>query len=643
MSTPIMLHVPVDTSAHETLNGEPAWVLEPGKPLRIDADDWTTGEVLGATVLQQGPNHSRLDLRWFVKGEQEPRLVIHIGFLPGLPASLIYDLQYLDANTLFLPRSPGRLKATSLGQRISRDELSHAELQLEDLGTDQRMLITQPRLHRSTPDPLLPSTPLLDALGQLHTRDWKDKCTGLEELKTQEVEAPAISQGLQEPGSGWFRTHRDEQGRFALLSPQGERFFSAGIDCVNPGNSAYIIPGDEGLLPEGWEEDEILQRHSQRHPDHLSVNFGTANLERIFGRDWKQEWARLTSARLRDWGFNTIGNWSNPDYASNSGLPFVLPLKDYPDTDLQLFRDLPDVFDPVFEQRAQSYAEQMKPWVDHRNLIGYFMINEPKWGFGTFNLASEMLEDHPGSHTRKALAQWVAERYNGDASAWATAWGLEPGPFDRLERECFHRLASSNAQAETDLFAFSAEIVGRFVHIPAEALRAVDPHHLNLGMRWAWISSDLCFEAGKVADVFSLNYYGMEPAIEEAAEVAARCGIPTMIGEFHFGSLDRGLTGTGLRGVASQAERGTAYRRYVELCAADPNLVGCHYFQYNDQSAVGRFDGECWNIGLVDVCNRPYREMIEAARATHLRLPGLMSGELEPVSSQAVETGKVAF
>ena len=37
----------------------------------------------------------------------------------------------------------------------------------------------------------------------------------------------------------------------------------------------------------------------------------------------------------------------------------------------------------------------------------YFMRNEPRWAFGAHNLAAEMLEVHPGTDTRKALAHFA--------------------------------------------------------------------------------------------------------------------------------------------------------------------------------------------------------------------------------------------
>ena len=91
---------------------------------------------------------------------------------------------------------------------------------------------------------------------------------------------------------------------------------------------------------------------------------------------------------------------------------------------------------------------------------------------------------------------------------------------------------------------------------------------------------------------------------------------PYIIGEFHFGALDRGMFHTGLVSVEDQNERAQAFTDYVSDCLAHPNIVGCHWFQYTDSPTTGRsFDGENYQIGFTDVCDTPYPELIKASRA----------------------------
>jgi hypothetical protein len=91
----------------------------------------------------------------------------------------------------------------------------------------------------------------------------------------------------------------------------------------------------------------------------------------------------------------------------------------------------------------------------------------------------------------------------------------------------------------------------------------------------------------------------------------------------------------GLKQTASQEERGVAYRYYIENALADPSIVGAHWFEWIDEPSTGRFDGENYNIGFVDVTDRPYRELLDAAAATHRRLLGVHGGKDAPVTRQA--------
>jgi hypothetical protein len=142
-------------------------------------------------------------------------------------------------------------------------------------------------------------------------------------------------------------------------------------------------------------------------------------------------------------------------------------------------------------------------------------------------------------------------------------------------------------------------------------------------------------KASEVFDVFSLNEYEYILNKEEVDKYYRLSGRPLLIGEFHFGVPGRGMS-AGLKQVRDQKERGVAYRYYVENAAAMPSVIGTHWFQWVDAPNTGRGDGENYNIGLVDVTDRPYQEMIEAMQATHRRLYAIHAGEEAPVTQKAL-------
>ena len=90
--------------------------------------------------------------------------------------------------------------------------------------------------------------------------------------------------------------------------------------------------------------------------------------------------------------------------------------------------------------------------------------------------------------------------------------------------------------------------------------------------------------------------------------------LPVIIGEWHFGALDRGPLHPSLRHVQDQSERSVLYKSYLRSALSHPLIVGTHWFQYGDRATTGRDDGENCQVGFIDTCDTPYRETIEACR-----------------------------
>ena len=232
----------MDVLRHLTSNGDeismtPAgFALAAGVPLRLEGD-WSKGGYFITDIRYRAPHHSRLQLRWYAKGETELRLQINFGILPDLPARFVFELRFLDGQTLFLPRTPGRLKATCKGRRIDLDEISHAELELMPTDFEQVCHCSPVVLDQSHPDCRLKHAPMVDELGQLASGVWpgkvKDPVDNVRMLRElAKAEAPAFPEHWTRYGgstahrfetTGWFRTHHDGQ-RWWLVDPDGGSF-----------------------------------------------------------------------------------------------------------------------------------------------------------------------------------------------------------------------------------------------------------------------------------------------------------------------------------------------------------------------------------------------------------------------------------
>ena len=171
-----------------------------------------------------------------------------------------------------------------------------------------------------------------------------------------------------------------------------------------------------------------------------------------------------------------------------------------------------------------------------------------------------------------------------------------------------------------DLAAFTRRYAEGYFRTVAEALHRHDPNHLYLGSRFAWRTPEAIEACARWCDIVSFNLY--QRSIDKDNDEWARfhaLGKPALIGEFHFGSTDRGLFWEGLVGVGRESERGAAYSRYLRTVADNPDFVGAHWFQYIDEPLTGRtLDGENAHVGFVTVADLPYAGLVAAAREANL-------------------------
>ena len=461
-------------------------------------------------------------------------------------------------------------------------------------------------LARTDPgDAVLEDAPLIDEFGQYTRVDWPGKVRSLEALKqawaTEEVALKDTRAktdrcsyggflGTSAKATGFFRVEQID-GRWWFVCPDGHLFFSTGMNGVGT-SSGTRSTGREKLfaaLP-----PPNLARSSGGGRSGNSASFYTWNLQRRLGDDWRSRWAELTTQRMAAWGFNTVHNWGAPRQAGGEPrVPYALMMRGALTAGSVM--GLPDVYAEDFARRIDEVvAGQLAPLRGDPFMLGYFIGNEPSWPGRESQLCDTVLKG-AASPLRTKLAAHLAR---GDT------------PASRRE------------------FVFGA--FQRYLDVINAAARRHDPNHLSLGIRFGGSPHDDIAKLARGFDVYSLNIYRVAPDRAQLDRLYAIVQRPILIGEFHIGVPNRGLA-PGLVQAASQDERAAGYRYYVEQGAAHPALVGAHWFQWLDQPVTGRFDGENYNIGFVDVTDQPYAEMVAAAKLTHARLLEVHRGRIPPV------------
>jgi hypothetical protein len=99
-------------------------------------------------------------------------------------------------------------------------------------------------------------------------------------------------------------------------------------------------------------------------------------------------------------------------------------------------------------------------------------------------------------------------------------------------------------------------------------------------------------------------------------------GKPVLIGEFYLCARDNRSGNKNDRGVfpavATQKERAAGFRNTIHALLKIPCVIGADWFQYHDEPTHGRYDGENFNFGLVDIHDRPYEALTKTAAALDL-------------------------
>lgn len=416
---------------------------------------------------------------------------------------------------------------------------------------------------------------------------------------------------------GWVKVKRKATGFFRTKQVNGVWWF------VDPDGHLFISKG---------------VNHVSFHGDHcpaLGYSPYNRNVQAKYGSE--EKWAEATAQRLRNWGFNTIGAWSSASLFKHMPYTVILNLGARAGADW-LRGTFPDVFSHKFRQTLDEIAaKECAPRRKDSLLLGYFTDNELRWGpdwRSTRHLLDDYLlsmpEDAPG---KKALLEFFRKRYP-TIEDFNKAWGLNLPNWDALAKLKELPPAPTNAfekQRLSDRLDFLRIVAREYFRACYEAIRKYDPHHLILGVRFAGYAPRPVVEAmGEFTDVVSFNWYGFEPPIKTLEELHHITGKPVMITEFSFKAMDSGLPNTKGAGqpVPTQKDRADNFERFVTELMKLPYCVGYHWFQWSDQPAQGRFDGENSNYGLVKENDEPWELLTQ--RMTEV------NGKVEQIHSRKV-------
>lgn len=412
--------------------------------------------------------------------------------------------------------------------------------------------------------------------------------------------------------TGYF-TVANAFGRAWLVTPAGHAFVSMGVNNVGPVGDPDRATGKD---PYG----EWVKAHYPGEP----------------------AWRDATASRLASWTFNTLGAWSRYDLFA--GRMAQTPVLSFAGSGWSASGG-PDVFDPAWAASAQASAKsQIGARAADPYIIGWFLDNELRWGpdwKGPADLFDAFLSLPEAAPGKAALVAAMKKQFGGEIGPFNAAFGTTLSSFAELTRltEVPPKAHDGGAPADDAPArdAWTRQVAARYFEVTSSAVRAADPPHLVLGCRFvSWVTPPGVVDAaGPYLDVVSVNHYEIDPTGQNIldgapylanrvstsnwlAEFAKRANRPLLISEFGARAADSGLPNTYPPYFFqvvwdTQSQRADALERYGEALAAQPYLVGIHWFEWFDEPPGGRFDGENSNWGLVSSEDVKYTSVVDRA------------------------------
>ena len=537
---------------------------------------------------------------------------------------------------------------------------------------------------------------IIDEFGQYTAEQWPEKVTDLADLQSRAAQDYALleeaallpdrstyggwSDGPKLNATGYFRTEK-VNGKWALVDPDGYLYFATGLDNIRMDDSytttgigfsditdvatddlrpsqvaesgylestqprAQLSPLRRGMFTELPDYDsELAQNYNYTQMIHTGplkhgevFSFYGANLQRKYQQSSQADalaiWQDVTLARMMDWGFTSLGNWSDPSFYGNGKVPYtahgwIVGSHQRINTGNDYWGPMHDPFDPEFRRSVATMAKSVADDVDNDPFcIGYFVDNELSWGNTQFDAShyalalSGLKASSQQSSAKKAFDDILQQQY-GSIEKLNAAWSTSFESWESFAQGV--SLPSDLSEAmKQDLSVLLSALADQFFRVVDEEMQNVLPNHLNLGSRFSdWgITPEAANAAAKYVDVMSYNLYAKDLNSKGDWSHLPELDMPSIIGEFHFGATDSGLFHPGLVSMDNQQGRADAYAHYMRSVIDNPYFVGAHWFQYMDSPATGRaWDGENYNVGFVTVTDTPYKPLVESARKVNQEL-----------------------
>lgn len=475
---------------------------------------------------------------------------------------------------------------------------------------------------------------MVDVYGQQSNVSWTGKIasdTNLTDAAKAEAIAPTLPYSTDDfggvlggknygPGAA-YRKVKDGD-RWYLVTPSGNRFFSFGVNEV----------GAQAWTPTSGRESSFtgLSSLQSSYPEAWSVRDGQngfvpyqINLAKKYGKDWQNATEDVFTNRLKAWGFNSLGtnSWDSltqdGKLASTFSSDIVGPHGRFETYD---GRTIHDVYSPQFtidvQNSCRTRIAQVSPETSHN--LGVFVDNELPWG------NKQSTDDHyryglaygalraASTYSHAALVNMLKTKYGLSLAKLNAAWNTNYTEWAKLDH--LTTLPDATPAMREDFAQFGGQFANQYFSTIRVQLRRLGYTGLYLGCRFmaCEVLPEITAAAKANCDVISVNVYNANPSLLIGEMKSLDC--PVLISEFCFGAADQGRVGMPLYPSMTENARVDAYQRFMDDVKTWPNLVGVHWYRWEDFPATGKAGGDNMSEGLLSITDTPYTALTNQTR-----------------------------
>ena len=439
--------------------------------------------------------------------------------------------------------------------------------------------------------------------------------------------APVTESAQQLIGQEGFFRLAQADGVWWLVTPEGERFFSIGVNHIDPNLLLTEADTEASLTKYGAD----LRDAENRAP-------GDSEAAHKFMEE--------SMDNIQAWGFNSLGGQNQ---VPQNRLPYVATFRPAIIENWPIKKSFPDPFSPA---TVKMVDEKASKWAATRKLdpliIGVTTTAMPLWATNPDRIHEwvKTLMNLPAKAPGKIAFMKVLKAHYPKPEGAGAAYGVKAESWADLANRKKWPKPKDRARVLKDQDAMLQAIAAAWYPLVTQAVRKHMPNHLFLGDKIVPFRDLPEWLVPIVAENFDIMYFqwydNADAQMARLQKIYGQTGKPVIMGDSSFAFPNERVPKPKGVPVENQAAVGTTYAAYMAVMANEPWFIGWHHCGYMegapDLARIGPLIAR--QNGFIRPDGTIYEETVTAVKAANKAAFGQhMAAKGVPTQAAATEPG----